>query len=299
MPAYITHAIMADQLVKNYHNDNNIFKISADINNMRTFSLGVDLCHFSKADYNSHNKDTLKFFYYFTEYIKDNKLWNDSKVMSCLYGHILHYFLDISLHPLVYYLEINSKRSNRFISNHSLIEGYYDQYLLTKYNYGFIKPSFFNKGNLKDDNTVVMINNVYNYTYNVKNVINSYKKVISILTLLEQSTKGLIKKEYLMEYSGFNKFLKENEYTIETLLNTNNELWQNPITGDYYNETFDNLFDYSIKRALEAINIVNDYIYNNRNKSIISRVFEDLSYDTGVKCSYGRKFKYTKKGLNK
>ena len=47
--------------------------------------------------------------------------------------------------------------------------------------------------------------------------------------------------------------------------------------------------------TLDAISKVNNYLYGNMPLSSLERVFKDLSYDTGVSCSLGKKLIYVRK----
>ena len=151
MPAYISHAIMMENLYSNYYNDNTLFKIPLNINDLKTYSLGTDLSSISKTlKSNPHKNNTQVFFLFIINYIKANKLVNDSNVMSLLYGHIAHYFFDVSTHPFIYYIE-KSYPNCSIISNHHLVEAYLDSYLsskILKKDIMMINSSYFNKGHI-------------------------------------------------------------------------------------------------------------------------------------------------------
>ena len=123
MPAYLSHAIMADQV---YHEafKEDLFRSFVDYEAMKTFSLGTDLAYYSKKScHPSHNFRTQEFFLCMLSYIKEHCLWEDEKIMALLYGHICHYFLDIYWHPFVYYME-RGFESSGLITNHMLMEGF-------------------------------------------------------------------------------------------------------------------------------------------------------------------------------
>lgn len=131
MPAYVTHALMATDVYNEGIKDLSIFKTRINLNNIRTYSLGTDLSSFSITNFISHNKNIRDFFLNMIVYIKTNHLENDGKVMAMLYGHKDHYFLDVNVHPLVNSLNKNPYNST-VLSNHTLIEGFYDSNLLKK-----------------------------------------------------------------------------------------------------------------------------------------------------------------------
>jgi len=95
MPGFVSHMVMA----KDIYNKLNRKHVNLDY--MLTYSLGGDLSKYAKCRYDSHHKDMDKFIYTMVEYIKNNNLINDEKVMGVLYGHICHYVMDDTIHPLV------------------------------------------------------------------------------------------------------------------------------------------------------------------------------------------------------
>ena len=125
MPGFISHTVMA----RDVYNEINR---KCSLEYILTYSLGGDLCKYAKCRYDSHHKDMDKFIYNMADYIKDNNLLDDKEVMGVLYGHICHYIMDSIIHPLVRKMDkecLNNKK------NHTLIEEYYDTYLV-KIKYG-------------------------------------------------------------------------------------------------------------------------------------------------------------------
>ena len=121
MPGFVSHTVMAHDVYRK------IDSSKVDINYMVTYSLGGDLCKYAKCRYDSHHTDMDKFIYTMADYIKDNKLENNKKVMGVLYGHICHYVMDSVIHPLVRKVDKSCVKNK---NNHTLIEEYYDSYLV-------------------------------------------------------------------------------------------------------------------------------------------------------------------------
>ncbi len=254
---------------------------------------------FSKISaYNSHNKDTRAFFINFINYIKEHNLIENSTIIALLYGHVCHYFLDLNCHPLVYYNELGLKHVTK-IPNHELIEGYLSSYLCQTrlhQNIMNIKSSFFSKGNLKDINVKELLTDVFSRTYNERNIMISYLKVQKSFALIETMIKnGLFTSKYLLNLSGFEKFLKSNNISREELLNLNKEIWTNPLTGERYFNSIMDLYFKSIEEAINAINVINKYLYDGAPIQELEKVFSNLSFDTGVDCSLGHTMMYTRK----
>lgn len=300
MPAYISHAIMGEQIYE-YSKEDNTFKIPIFCEELRGYSLGADLASLSKGTTkDTHNFKTKEFFLNMVDYIKDNKLIENSSVMALLYGHIAHYFLDINTHPFIYFIECGCKKVGIFPKHH-LVEGYLSSYLSQKIlgkNIMEIKPDYFNQINLSDPNISQLLNSIYGKVYNNYKIIKSYKCIILIFSILETSIKsGFITQEMLVIISSFTKFLETNQLTIDDLTNKNHNTFTNPVTGEEYNKSFMEQYDKAIEMTLDAIKKVNNCLYSNSYLSSLDKVFEDLSYDTGVPCSKGKKLIYVRKTL--
>ena len=75
MPAYISHAIMGEQLYNELNKAGNIIKTDISKEEVRGYSLGADLAYLSKKlKHDPQNYNTRDFFINIIEYIKENKL---------------------------------------------------------------------------------------------------------------------------------------------------------------------------------------------------------------------------------
>ena len=72
--------------------------------------------------------------------------------------------------------------------------------------------------------------------------------------------------------------------------------WLNPVTGKLHNESFLELFYQSIDSSLEAIDEINNYLYNNGDFDNVIKVIPDLSLETGLPKSKGLKMLYKRRG---
>ena len=298
MPSYMSHAIMIDKLYKNYMNDKKIFRKPLSINDLKTYSLGLDLSGTSLTlKKNPHQEYTQDFFLTMIKYIKDNCLIDNNNVIALLYGHIAHYFLDVYAHPFIYYLE-KSNKNNTLIPTHQLIEAYLDSYLsekILKKDIMKLNQTFFNKGNICNE-ALVLLNEIYYKIYRAKFVGISYKRTIRILSLIEKIFKnGFFSKRDLYRISGLIKFLDENHLSLMDLNNEKCSNYQNPVSGEYSHRSFIELFYQSIYKTLDAISDVNMYLYGDKCLDELKNVFTNLSYDTGIPCEYGNKMVYIKK----
>ena len=251
MPAYVAHTLVARDVHKKLKN-----KQSVSLDYMLTHSLGGDLCEHAKCRYDSHHKNQKEFFENMCNYLKENNLKNDPELLGVLYGHICHYALDNTAHPLVRRVSGTCVRSKK---NHGLIESHYDAYLIKKlYNTSVDKYDnkvlFKGKINKKVAN---MLDYAYEKTYNTKHVSRYYKLNIWLYKKIRLLYK-IFGIPLLKKVSGFNKFMKTNKGI--DLLNHNHNIKFKDINGKECNKDFDKLYEDSVKKALKDINEINKYL---------------------------------------
>lgn len=299
MPSYISHAIMGEQLFNEVFSNDSLSKIELSKNEIKGYSLGIDLSLFSKKMRSDPaNSLTGEFLIGMIKYIKENNLIKNSAVISLLYGHIAHYFFDTNAHPLIYYIEKGTK-SVSLISNHDLIEGYLNSYL-SKTILGVdimdIGPDYFNGIDLSNKVTSELLNLIYGTIYGDYQIIKSYKNIMSLFNFIENiKIKSKISKENLIKLSGFDIYLKKNNLSISEITNEENLIYTNPVTGKKHQESFLELYYKSIDMTLNAIDKVNRYLYSEYPIGVLDNVFTGLSYDTGVDWSLGKKMTYVRK----
>lgn len=250
MPGYVSHTVMARDVYNKIDNKN------INIDYMITFSLGGDLCKYSKCRKASHNIKQDEFIYNMADYLKENNLLNDKECLAVLYAHICHYCMDDVIHPLVRKIDKTCVKNKK---NHTLIEGYYDNYLVTN-SYGVRVDKYDNrllfKGKL-NKKVSNMIDYVYEKTYDTKDVSKYYKFNIwlykKIKYLYRMFGIGLLKK-----FSGFNKFIKDNKNV--DLFNNKNLITYKSYLRKEDNKSLDELYDESVNRAIKYINKINKYL---------------------------------------
>ena len=250
MPAYVSHSIMAREVYNKINNDN------VSLEYMLTFSQGGDLCKYSKCRRDSHNIKQDEFIYNMADYIISNNLIHDKECIGVLYGHICHYVMDDVIHPLIRKVNKNNKKRK---NNHTLIEGYYDSYLSRTHckkqiNEYDNKAIFKGKMNRK---ITKMINYVYDITYNTKHVSSYYKLNIFLYKKIKYLYK-LFSLKTLKKYSGFNDFMEDNKNV--DLFNNDNKIRYKKKRKKESCESLDESYERSIKRAIEYINKINNYM---------------------------------------
>lgn len=250
MPGYVSHTVMA----RDVYNKINNKKVSLDY--MLTYSLGGDLSKYAKCRRDSHHIYQDKFIYNMCDYMKDNNLVNDTECLGVLYGHICHYVMDDVIHPLVRKIDKTCVKNK---SNHTMIELYYDSYLVDK-RYNLRIDKYDNRKILRarmNKKIRRMIDYAYLVTYNTKHV--SWYYIFN---------KGLYKKirylykifgiNLLKKISGFNKFMEVNKNV--DIVNDNHKISYKNYLGYECNDDLMMLYDKCISRSLKYINKVNKYM---------------------------------------
>ena len=81
-------------------------------------------------------------------------------------------------------------------------------------------------------------------------------------------------------------------------LNLDHKLWLNPETGEESYASFDNLWEKATEVALETIQDVNMYLYQDKviNNAIINN---DTSFNTGLPCKEGQTKRFVKKYIRR
>ena len=118
--------------------------------------------------------------------------------------------------------------------------------------------------------------------------------LISIYDSLIRRDKLLLAK-YIMKLINLGDIsYHNNDKMVLPYLNLEHNLWYDPETGEKHYESFDNLWDRACTVALETINDVNMYLYQDKRlrNPIINN---DTSFNTGLPCKEGQKKRFVKK----
>lgn len=265
MANYPSHIIMAEKLYGKLKN-----KDMVDKNFIKLFSFGQDYTFLSRNCFKeTHTINSRSFFINTIKYIKDNNLQNNKLVMSYLYGHIAHYAFDITIHPFIGEI-INEIKPKSFIKPHTYLECEMDKYLIKKYgdiDYSFMKEKYINDKTLRN-----LINTTYRNVYGYFNVSHLYESFI----LLIKCSKYTVNKLYNSK-SLFKRLSRINSY------DNNSEFVKYIGSSKLLKKiNMNNIFKSSIKLALSMIKVSNDYLYKNKDISVLYNTFDDTPYDIGV-----------------
>ena len=230
MPGFITHYIFAKDCFDKLDNNNLKNILSKNINIYLLGSCGpnfFEYCNnvpniFSKNLANIsnliHNKNINLFFEEIINYSVNNpyikSIFNQDKFtdisISYFCGFLSHYILDRSMHPYIFYLQLNLKNQYKLKSNTSLhksIETHIDSLLLYKLR-NSIPKDFIKSININLSNSEMLILcDMYNFL--LKSVFNksvSYNDINKSLSTFKQTQIRLIYSNSI--YSKLYLFIK-------------------------------------------------------------------------------------------
>ena len=291
MPSYKTHSIHGELILPEVDK-----KIEISDEDLKCFCMGPDamiLTDYNTFDYQHANK-TKDFFVSMLKLIKEKKLYDNSETMAFLYGQLDHFVLDSVMHPLIYYMTENIE-SNHKIKPHGLVEMWIDDYTTKKYNKN--QKFYYHKLLISDKNLIKMIDELYKMVYGVEHEGNKYSfgmfSTIMFDTLARRNMIGIVPLVIKAINTGDFKYHKDFNRVLP-YLNLTNDVWYNPETNEECKYSFEDLWKKSIEVALETINDVNKYIYQDKQLTN-PLILNNTSYNTGLPCENGQSLKYVKK----
>lgn len=294
MPSYKTHAIHGEMILPNIISQTEINK-----EDLKAFCMGPDAL--IAIDYKlfelQHIKDTRAYFKTLIKLIKKEKLQDNSEVMAFLYGQIDHFILDIIMHPLIYYMTDEMPREH-ILDPHGLVENLIDDYVIWKYDRG--DENYYHKTGISDRKLMKLINDAYKKVYHANNISLKYSFGMALINIYD----SLIRRDKLFLAKSVMKLINlgdisyHRDYKVALpYLNLEHKLWLNPETGEESYASFDNLWDRACEVALETIQDVNMYLY--QDKRLKNPIIDnDTSFNTGLPCHEGQKKRFVKKYFN-
>ena len=248
-----------------------------------------------------HTHKTNEFFTTLINYIKYNNYSYDGEVMAYLYGMICHFVLDSTVHPFVVFKTGNfdekNKETYKYNQLHGELESFFDNYMIAHrenivpwkfkcYNFGMNTDSL-------GKNLTEVIDFTYKEVFNKNKMsdiyLSSIKQMKSFYYLFRYDPYGLKKNIYkLIDTIAPKSFLRLEpiSYHINpknkgSWLNLERSKWTYPTNNKLnHKESIIDLYSISIDKALNIINSVNEYIYDNK-KIKLDKLFNNLSYFTG------------------
>jgi hypothetical protein len=291
MPSYKTHSIHGEIVL-----DNLDTKVEIQREDIKSFCMGPDalIATDSKTFKKQHVYNVKEYFEKLLKEIKRNKLYDNSEVMAFLYGQLDHFVLDSVMHPLIYYMTENKKHKHK-IKAHGLVENWIDDYTSEKYNKK--QMLYYKKWFIKDLKLLELINKLYKKVYKSKNegLKYSFGMFATIMFDTLARTNALQIVPLIIDKMDIGDFTYKQDYKrVLPYLNLKKDTWYNPETGEKSNLSFDELWKKSIDIAIEIIDEINGYLYENK-KINHPYILNDLSWNTGLPCSKGQTLRYVKK----
>jgi len=321
MPSSVTHTYFGIDVYNKL--DNRIKSlISDDLEYYKVFCQGPDTFYFYnlfigkkhkkvyKLGYDMHRYNTRDFFINIVKYIIDNNLKDNYQVMSFLYGHMCHYYLDTFCHPFIYYKTGKFKKSDKstykYNTKHADMEFFIDRYLINKresimpskykVHNMFLNVYNFNKDLSKTiDNAIDFDNSSDIYLKSIKDMrlffrlacYDRFKFKYYIYKLVDRLTG--IKSNKTIQFSYAGDYKNNINY-----LNLDKKKWNHPCDKSIISDkSFFDLYDDAIDKCVKSINQVTAIIESGKfDKKELNNIFKDLSYLTGLKCDDRRKLNY-------
>ncbi len=291
MPNYKAHSINMMKVLPNIDS-----KVDLKEDELKIFAFGPDALMLTdnKLFEKQHRYKTREYFQRMIKTIKEDKLSDDSQVMGFLYGQLDHFTLDLIMHPLIYYMTERIPQRYK-IPPHALLEFWIDDYVIKKNN---IDDKKFYQSNVRiNKNLTYLINKIYKKVYRKDNIKTKYD--VGYLSFLEfesiiRKSKASIFKLICDFFKIGDIFYNKDLKRVLPYLNLDHKMLRHPVTGEYFNLSFDDLWDKSIQTSSELIEDVNNDIYH--DKVITNPLITDnISYNTGLPCKKRVKLRYLKK----
>ncbi|MGM0602689.1 MAG: zinc dependent phospholipase C family protein [Bacillota bacterium] len=287
MPDFWTHIISGQEIIKELKNDEFKNLLFSEMNYYNFGCQGPDFLFFNnflpweegsggiKAAEMMHQEKTKEMLEELIIYLKnifDNESINEEikkRMLAYIAGFLLHYSLDMKVHPFVYSRDGEGDR-------HKRIEMSLDIYLVKK-EWGtgadFLKPTdYINVG----DRLPAQIEELY---FHILNSVYFYNEEIDFL----QKSYLDFKKFHNLFYSPFkfkfilfkllNLFLKEDLSLYSYSGNTNNEILDEE---DY--KIFYQLFKSGIKQGAGLLNLLYKYLYSEIEFEILQEKIPSINF---------------------
>lgn len=323
MPATVTHAYFAMDIYDRL--PIGLKKLLMDEKaKLRMFAQSMDAMFFYKIfslgkgarerqfGHYFHENDSQTFFINLVNYIKYNGYYKEKEVMAFLYGMISHYVLDSTIHPFVIYqtgwFDKTKKESYPFRNLHDEMETVIDLTLIKKREktspYAFRLDKYCFDLSSFSEPLKEVIDYTYHETFGIKNMhlfyFRALKNMKTFLRLFRYDRMGFKKLGYttlegltLRKTFHFHVLSYHLPYQKkQAYLNPSNEIWYHPSRKqEKHTESFEELYEMALERAMKIIGSVNDYLQD-KKKVNLKTIFKNTSYVSGKNCNNKETFRY-------
>ncbi|WP_430882893.1 zinc dependent phospholipase C family protein [Fusibacter sp. JL216-2] len=233
-------------------------------------------------------------------------------ILAYWMGFLCHYALDTTAHPFIYYHsginKDNDSKAKGDHNNHKFLENIIDTIMSKKYENIMGLPR--NQADClpKDADTLMpvyesisdVIQNVYQEDVSadiIRDAVADMRRLIVIMNDPKHrlrwwfnKAESLISKPKYITTAAF----PAGSNLHYDFMNMNHNTWVHPCDKSIeYKESFQDLFDTSIERAVELLEFAWDTIRGDQTKEEFKSLVGGLSYDTGLPCTDPRKLRYS------
>lgn len=253
--------------------------------------------------------DFPEFVYSYIKYAEEMDALQNEQVQLFLAGYIGHHILDAYTHPLIiYYSGDHIRNRDNATWMHGIVENLIDIYLMKTQEqknpktYPVYKDFAFPKDNINPKLKEILNNSLYEI-YGFENGGNSFIEAFSQLELFMRMFKydkfGM--KRVIFDFAdpiakGTSSFSYHRDIIdVKPFLNDNREQWCNPMSGEYSDKSFMNLFHKALIDTADIINQI-EKVFDSGviNKDNIYSIIPNIASTHGLECGQKLKINYIK-----
>ena len=324
MPSLITHDIFAKEVYNNLPDKiKNTFKDEKLI--YQTFAQSHDYLFYYKSPNIAlsrkvyrigkigHRRNTQDYLLNIIRLIQEFHLQLYQPDIAYLFGAITHYVLDSTCHPFIFYKtgvydpKKKIKSQMKYKGLHALMERnidayYYKKYYKKEFKYCNVSKDIIGNPKLSID-LINLINMTYKKTYNEENVgiyyykgIKNAKRIYSLFIndkhRIKYNLYNFIDKLTKNKFGYLHAFPTSN-IPNKDYLNLNHQKWNHPcIKEEIHTESFEDLYDLSIKKCTKIITEVYKVLYEKKDINSLKMVIPNVSYSTNLELDKNKPLKY-------
>lgn len=313
MPKEITHIVFSDQSLELLKDTELYNHLSQSKNSYHFGSLAVDSFYynvklpfidkdfFQWGDLVHGAEGNHPFIPIFKalEELKNNKsdtLFSDKFSFIC--GYLTHCALDVNFHPYVYYFSGNyydpdKEESINAQMRHRLIEGWIDLHLINEHGLNKYHTKSAAKVFGNDFINLKLLEFLSLHFANIwesdkATIFKAIKRGYFIQKVLNNIFDNKLLKDYIKSINDLSNnkarsylaLFYPDTYDIPDYI-LNFGTFKNPVTGEEYQSSFNDLWNQALKLSSEFLKAVDQYIFHNNNE-ILSEVIKGYSLDVGL-----------------
>ncbi len=260
----------------------------------------------------AHKNNVNLYFKNIIDYIKNNNLYNNSYLLSYLYGSINHYILDSTMHPYIFYKTgayyKDRKETHKYNGLHTKFEFMLDAFLYNydtnlNYKYFDVDKKLFYKLKFPDQ-LIKTIDNVFFNTFKIENIGKKFNKSYNDYRLTYKY--GFIDKYNIKKYifniidkvSGDKikniRYYTTNIDNIEPeILNLDKKNWYHSCDKSISsNKSFFELYEDAVNKSVDIIKKIDLYFKGKYDYEKLLLEIGNSSYSTGLSLDNNKKHKY-------